>query len=94
MLTGASATCGDFTRSEAAGVRPVSANSSTSGVHSPEVSTIRAWSTSSTMLMTKSPVSRMFRNVSLGCPPRSLIETASSGGRLEIALKNENGARL
>ena len=55
---------------------------------------MRAVSGSSTVLTTKSPVARMLRSVSLGSPPRRLIEMPIRGGRLVIALKYEKGATL
>ena len=87
MLTGDSPTRDARTRSEGTGVSPVSSNSSTSTGQSPEVFTMRAASASFTMLITSSPVSRMFRRVSLGPPARELIEMPISGGRLVMALK-------
>src|SRR5215510_11893437 len=94
MLMGASATRGALTFTPGAAVRPVSANSSTSGGYSPEVRFICSANASSTMLTTKSCVYSILRIVSFFLSSRRPEENASVGGLLHTAMKKLNGARL
>src|SRR6185437_16854126 len=92
-LTGDSATCGGRTTWEGRVVSFASANSSTEGSYSPLVRFMASATAKVTTLTTNSPVSRMFRNVSLGAdwPStwRSDGEKPRSGGFADIALKKE-----
>src|SRR5207249_3348305 len=84
MLMGASATRGACTFTPGAAVRPVNANSSTSGGYSPEVRFICSARASSTMLTTKSRVYSIFRTVSFLLPSRRPEENAKVGGSLDM----------
>ena len=75
-------------------MRPVSANSSTSGGYSPELRFICSARSSSTMLTTKSPVCSAFRTVSLRSRARGPEEKAMVGGSWQTPMKKLKGARL
>src|SRR6185503_7470196 len=92
MLMGASATRGGLILTLGPVVKPVSANSSTSGGYSPEVRFICSASASSTMLTTKSCVYSIFCTVSFFPPARRPEENARVGGSLQTAMKKLNGA--
>ncbi len=93
-LIGASTTRGDRTRTPGAAVRPVSANSSTSGGQSAEVWFICSARSSSTTFTTKSPVCSALRTVSLRFRARGPDENATVGGSPQTPMKKLKGARL
>jgi len=92
MLMGASATRGGFTFALGAAVRPVRANSSTSGGQSPDVRFMCSPRASSTTLTTNSRVASTLRRVSFLVraeprSPRSEDEKAMVGGSSVMAMK-------
>src|SRR5262245_7737714 len=98
IATGARATRGAGTFTQGAASSPASANSSTSGAYSPEVTFICSARASSTTLTTKLPVLSTFLSVSFlvrvapGASAREEDENAIVGGSPVMAMKKLNGA--
>src|SRR5207247_695784 len=85
-----------FTASLASGVRPLAANSSTSGGNSCEQTFIWAANSSDTTLTTNSPVASILRSVSFLPPslPRIMGEKQTTGGLALMPVKQLIGQRL
>ncbi len=94
-FTGDSSTRGGFIIADGAGVSPAISNSLVSAGYSAAVLFIASLMLSTTILITNSPVASILASVSFGLEGvLRAMDIATVGGFEDMALKNENGAKL